>query len=64
MEFSRISARSAAMQIQLAHIDNEFESVKTADDLNLALAKTEELMLMETQEWVRLMSFADLENVG
>jgi hypothetical protein len=63
MEYSRLSHRSLAMAVNLNMLYKGCEELKTRAELEVLLEKTEDLMLMESQDWVRLMSFAELENL-
>lgn len=64
MEFPRLTASSVAMQHQLRKIDQLCTRIDTPEELHLLLDRTEDLMLIESQDWVRLMRFADLERVA
>lgn len=64
MEFSRMEANSKIMQSQLRRIAPLLDDVQNSKDLEQILRKVEELMLMESQDWVRLMKFSDLERVA
>jgi hypothetical protein len=64
MEFSQMTASSEMMQIQLGRIAPHLQEVRNADELEKCLRRIEDLMLLESQDWVRLMSFSDLERVA
>jgi hypothetical protein len=63
MEYSRLSHRSLAMAVNLKMLHNSSENVSNQAELEAFLKRAEDLMLMESQDWVRLMSFAELENL-
>ncbi len=63
MEFSRIASRSSVMADHLSTLNDQYQSVKTHEELESMLLAAKSLMLTESQDWVRLMSFAELENV-
>jgi hypothetical protein len=64
MEYSRIESRSAIMVEHLSRLNIQYRAVATREELEVLLLRANELMLMESQDWVRLMSFADLKNVA
>lgn len=49
------------MAMNLKALDERFSSVNEPEGLESLLRETEELMLLETQDWLMLMRFAKLE---
>ena len=64
MEYSRIESRSSIMAEQLSRLNTQYRVVTTREKLETLLLRANELMMMESQDWVKLMSFADIKNVA
>lgn len=64
MEYSRLAARSENMKTVLKRLNNRLEHVNDAETMKLLLREVEELVLMETQDWLTLMSFCKPEYVA
>lgn len=62
-EYSRLAKRSRNMVVNLRKLDERFASGTDPQTLETLLRETERLMLLETQDWLMLMSFARLETV-
>ena len=60
-EYSRLAKRSKNMAMNLKALDERFSSINEPEALESLLRETEELMLLETQDWLMLMRFAKLE---
>lgn len=62
-EYSRLAKRSRNMATNLRKLDERFASANDAETLETLLHESERLVLLETQDWLMLMSFAKLETV-
>jgi hypothetical protein len=60
-EYSRLAKRSKNMVMNLKRLDDRFSELGDSRALERLLRETEELMLVETQDWLMLMSFAKVE---
>jgi hypothetical protein len=60
-EFSRLSKRSENMIQSLSELKANLEQTKTPNEFENLLRKIEQTMLIETQDWLMLMQFAELE---
>ena len=60
-EYSRIERRSGNMTTVLKHLDERFSRMEMPEDLKALLREMEELTLRETQDWLMLMKFTELE---
>ena len=58
-EYKRLVIRSKRMVVELNDAKAAFQLL-TPDKLDRLLRRTEQVMIRETQEWLDLMSFAEL----
>jgi len=58
-EYKRLAIRSKRMVVELNDAKAAFQLL-TPDKLDRLLRRTEQVMIRETQEWLDLMSFAEL----
>jgi hypothetical protein len=60
-EYSRLSKRSRNMAVNLKRLDDRFSRAAGGEQLAQLLRETEELILVETEDWLMLMSSAKVE---
>ena len=58
-EYKRLAIRSRRMVVELNDAKAAFQLL-TTDKLDRVLRRTEQVMIREAQEWLDLMSFAEL----
>ena len=64
MEYSRTANRNHSVYAQLERILSAYREVSNSNELEELLAQVDDVMLLESWDWVRLMRFADLENIA
>lgn len=60
-EYSRLKKRSENMVQSLTEMKNSLEQVSNTAEFEAILREIEQMMLIETQDWLMLMRFAELE---
>ena len=63
-EYSRLSKRSENMAQNLTEFKENLQNVNKLDEFETLLREIEEVMLVETQDWLMLMRFAKLETAA
>lgn len=63
-EYSRLAKRSENMVQSLTEMKDNLERADTIDEFETLLREIEQVMLIETQDWLMLMRFAKLETAA
>jgi hypothetical protein len=63
-EYSRIAKRSENMVQSLTEMKDNLKRTESPDEFEALLREIEQVMLIETQDWLMLMRFAKLETAA